>query len=289
MKKESDMKKMTLGISSGSLQVATIDLLKKVGITISANGRNFTAKVDGSDLFDKAIIMRPNDLPRAVSMGVVDAALTGFDMLCESGMESEVCVITELQFAKKSRTSTQVVVFGRTDDTEEIVDDIDVSVSSEYMYLARTIFKNACIQFSTGSTEIKVAEKSFGFRYGVGVVESGKSLIDNDLKIIKTILISPVVLIAREDLQSVSFFGDVLYGALDAEKYQLVKFNADASARDALVKIVPAMESPTINILADGAIAFETVIPKELMTDTIIAIKSGGGRNILVQNMQITL
>ena len=79
-------KKSIIGISSGSLNVATVELLKKVGLSIFVDGRNFTGKIAGSDLFDKVVIMRPNDLPRAVEIGVVDIALTGYDMLCEAGL-----------------------------------------------------------------------------------------------------------------------------------------------------------------------------------------------------------
>jgi ATP phosphoribosyltransferase len=49
------------------------------------------------------------------------------------------------------------------------------------------------------------------------------------------------------------------------------------------------MEAPTINNLSDGAIAIETVIPKGIMTNAIIAIKMAGGRNIIVQDMIISM
>ena len=48
------------------------------------------------------------------------------------------------------------------------------------------------------------------------------------------------------------------------------------------------MEAPTINSLSDGAVAIETIIPKNVMSDTIIAIKQGGG-NILIQDITVTI
>ncbi|MEI6588286.1 MAG: hypothetical protein WCO05_05060 [Candidatus Moraniibacteriota bacterium] len=58
--------------------------------------------------------------------------------------------------------------------------------------------------------------------------------------------------------------------------------------RDKLIRNLPAMEAPTINSLSDGAVAIETIIPKNVMSDTIIAIKQGGG-NILIQDITVTI
>jgi ATP phosphoribosyltransferase len=281
--------KMVLGIPSGSLLESTLVLLKKLGIEVIINGRNFISEIRGSGIFFRAIIMRPNDLPLAVKMGVVDAAITGFDMCLESGLEKELCIIAKLNFSKKSRVPTRVVVFCRQDNSDEIIDSEEFFVSSEYMYLASTVFEKAKIVFSSGSTEIKVAIEEFGFRYGIGVVESGKSLEDNGLKVIKTIIISPVVVITRKETEETKILGQMLEGALAAEFYQLVKFNADLSDKDALIKVLPSMEAPTISSLADMAIAIETVVPRNITTDTIIAIKKLGGRNILIQDINVSV
>jgi ATP phosphoribosyltransferase len=289
MKRKKTMKKMTLGISSGSLLKPTLALLNKLGIRVLMNGRNFIAEVRGSNLFSSAIIMRPNDLPLALKNGVVDAIFTGYDMLAESGLGKELCVIQALTYSKKSRLPARVVLFCREDDSDKIEDAENILVSSEYIFLARTVFKKAKIIFSTGSTEIKLAVKKFGFRYGICVTETGKSLEDNGLKILRTLLISPVVFVAREESGEMKIMGEMLAGALSAELYQLVKFNADSGNKDKLVAIIPALESPTISTLADGAMAIETVVLKSAMSDTIMAIKKNGGRKIVIQDINISV
>lgn len=157
------------------------------------------------------------------------------------------------------------------------------------MNLAKTVFKKAEIIFSFGGTEAKITEEKFGFRYGIGVVETGKSLRDNALKILKVIMISPVLLIAREETEELALFGQLLRGALDAELFQLVKFNADPKDKDDLIRNLPAMEAPTISNLSDGAVAIETIVPKNIMSDTIIAIRKGGGKNIIIQDITVTI
>lgn len=282
------MQKMTLGIPSGSLYEATLKLLQKVGIEVNVNGRNFIVEITGSEVFDKAIIMRPNDLPLALNNGIVDVAITGYDMLMESELEKDLCIIQKLGYAKKSKSSAKVVLFCREDDSDEIVDSKETLVSSEYLGIAKNIFKKAKIVFSTGSTEVKIADERFGFRYGIGITETGKSLEDNGLKILK-FLVAPVVLLARGKITEVEIIGQILKGALDAETFQLLKFNADLEAKEALIKTLPAMESLTVNTLADGAIAIETAITKNVITDIVVAIKKLGGRNILIQNINVVL
>jgi len=156
-------KNLVLGIPSGSLFDSTVALLRKVGIEVVVNGRNFMAEIRGSDIFSRAIIMRPNDLPLALKNGIVDGIITGLDMCLESGLEKELCIIIELNFSKKSKVPARVVIFCRENDSDEIVDSEEILVSAEYINLAKTIFKKAQVFFSTGSTEIKVAIEEFGY------------------------------------------------------------------------------------------------------------------------------
>jgi len=281
------MKKLILGIPAGSLQESSIKILEKMGLRIMINGRNFIAEIEGSELFVKAIIMRPNDLPFALASGVVDAIITGRDMLMESRLADSLHVIRELNFSKKSRTPTRVIVFCRQNDSDEIEDSDEINVSSEFQQLAIKIFSKANVVFSSGSTEIKVADARFGFRYGVGVTETGKSLADNGLKIVKTIMISPVVFVARKKTEEFEIFGKLLEGVLLAENYQLVKFNISTENVADLVKNIPSLQAPTISNLSNGMIAIETVVAKDKLVDTLITIKKREGRGILVQNISV--
>lgn len=283
------MKKLILGIPAGSLQEPLAKILETMGLQVIMNGRNFIAEIRGSELFAKAIIMRPNDLPIALKSGIVDAIITGYDMLCESGLEDEVCVIKKINFSKKSRMPAKVVVFCRQDDSDEIEDAEEINISSEYLNLSRKIFRKANVIFSSGSTEIKVADIRFGFRYGIGVTETGKSLENNGLKIIKTIMISPVIFAVREKTEEFTIFGELLAGVLRAENYQLVKFNISSENESEVVKNISSLNAPTISNLSNGMIAIETIVLKDELIDTMIAIRKNKGEGILVQDVNIVV
>jgi len=273
-----------IGLPSGSLFQATTDLLKKVGIIVRNNGRGFIAEIEGSNIFTEAFITRPDRLPRAVASGKVDAAITGWDFVLEKGFLGKIIKVADLDYSKTSMRPARIVVFSRKD---EIVDRGDIKVLSEYPELTKKIFKRSIIEFSSGTTEADVALGIFDF--GVGVVETGKSLSDNGLKILETITSSPAVLITRDRSEEIEIFGEMLRGALRAEKFVLIKFNIDAGDEKKILKVIPSLESPTVNNLADGNTAIETVVLKGEMSDVIVAIKKAGGRKIIVQRLDVSM
>lgn len=197
------MKSLTLGIPNGSLYRPTVDLLDKIGMNIIFNGRSFKAEIKGSELFNKALIVRPQDIPLMVDREIVSCGICGWDCVQESGIQLNKVV--ELNYSKVTKKAVKIVVFGRDN---VLVDNERIIVSSEYPNLARRVFKRAKIDFSYGSTEVKIFAKIYD--YGVCVTETGKSLADNGLKVVKTILISPTVCIAKNLLPEIVEFGALL-------------------------------------------------------------------------------
>lgn len=278
------MKKIVLGIPNGSLFEPTVTLLTKIGIEITVNGRNFEAVIEGSDIFKTAYIMRPQKIPNAIARGAIDCGICGWDCVVESGRENELEKIQDFSYSKRTKKPVRIVVFGRTGD---FVDGKSISVSSEYLNIARSAFKEARIDFSYGSTEVDVLAGMYD--YGVCVTETGRSLTDNGLKIVKTILLSSTVLMAKQNLQSVEFLGKLLKGALDAENYQVIKMDASMQLKERILSALPSIQSPTISELADHSLAIETVVLKNETADLLIKLQSLGAKGIIVQDMNIIL
>lgn len=275
---------MTLGLPNGSLFEPTIQLLKRVGIAVSINGRSFFATIQGTTIFNQVLMMRPQDIPEALVDGVIDAGICGWDCVVEAELEKVVNKVVDLSYGRNSRGSVRIVIFGKT---KKLVDGKGVLVTAEYVNIARQFFRKATVRFSYGTTEAKVAYGKY--RYGVGVVESGQSLTDNGLEILKVLLVSPTVMISREKLPEIEYFGRLLKAGLDAENYRLLKLDADSTAKKRILKILPSIQAPTVNQLADGNYALETVIKKEEATDLIFQLQKLGARGILVQEINIIL
>ena len=278
------MKKLVLAIPNGSLKEKTLEMLRKAGLTINFNGRSFEAKIYGNSLFGRAILMRPQKIPGAIVRGVADAGITGMDWLMEKKLEKKLSVIQKLNYGKTSSQAVKIVVFGKAD---KIVDKKSIMVSAEYVNLARRVFKKARIEFSDGSTEVDVSTGIYD--YGVGVCESGQSLRDNGLKILRVIMESPAVLIAKKITPQLKLFGEILNGTLEAEKRSLIKFDCAEYAKEAILTFLPAIDAPTVNRLSNGNYAIETVVSREEAFDLLMKLKQAGARGIIVQDFNIVL
>lgn len=285
----------TIILPNGSLESPTLELMEKIGVKVLFNGRSCEARINGMSLFEKAIRMRPQDIPNAIKRGLALCGIVGFDQVAEymptmmdaNSIDALFSVVTELEYAKVSREPVRIVLFRRQNRDDLNAESENASISSEYPNITRRRFQRANIQFSHGSTEIKVKLGMFDF--GVCVTESGTSIHDNDLVIVETLLVSPVVLIARKKTPEIEVFGQMLRGALESESLQLLKMNVPTEKVDIITKLLPALKAPTLNQLADGSFAFETVSPKAELVDLLIKLRAVGATGILVQDINTVL
>jgi len=276
---------LTLGLPNGSLFESTIALLKRVGITVRVEGRKFVAAIEGTKIFSKAFIMRPQDIPEAVDDEVIDVGIAGWDCVVEAGYETTARVIVNLPYGRRSKNSVRVVIFGKS---EQLIDEEGILVSAEYPNLAKRFFKKARVKPSAGSSEVKVAYFN-KYDYGVGIVESGESLTANGLKVLKDLLISPVVLISGIKSPEIEYFGRLLKGGLQGENNRLIKMDVSVGIKDSIISILPAIQSPTISNLADGGFAIETVVNQDDVVDLAYKLEQLGAKGVLVQDLKIVL
>lgn len=278
-------KGLVIGIPNGSLYDATMELLKKVGMEIRVNGRSFEAEISGSKIFNRALIMRPQIIPDAIIGKVIDCGICGLDCVIESGHLGNLVKVTELKYSKKTREPVRVVVFSKR---HSLRDRPNITVSAEYPNLAKEIFKKAKIVFSYGTTEANVVADLYD--YGVGVTESGKSLDDNGLFILKTVLVSPTVLMALSRYpDEVAYLGKLLNGVLLAEESILIKMDVLSEADlDNVLAVLPSDVAPTVSELGfKKGYAVESVINSRDVSDLISKLEKRGAKSILVMDIKL--
>lgn len=279
---------LTLGLPNGSLRQTTFDLLSRIGLDIRPNGRSGQVAIEGLNLFNRAVLMRPQDIPLAILQRRIDCGICGLDWLVETELGcglapgGQIHRLCELPY----RPTVRVILFGRP-DSPPISKTTPVSISAEYPNIAHNRYPKANIGFSHGSTEIKVALGQFD--YGIGVTVTGSSLRDNDLCIAEELMVSPAVFAARETLPELVFLGELLAGALEADRHQLIKMNVDASIKSAVINALPALRAPTVSPLSDCAFALETIVPKTRTTQILIHLRSLGATGIVVQDVNAIL
>jgi len=91
-------KLLKFGIPKGSLQEATLSLLKKAGWNISIGNRSYFPEIN-DDMMSCALC-RAQEMSPNVANGTLDVGLTGKDWIAEH--QSDVEVITDLVYSKVS-------------------------------------------------------------------------------------------------------------------------------------------------------------------------------------------
>ena len=186
-----------LGVPDGSLALPTGRLLRMCGIPIpEEKGRKYLFISEEFFPFDGLWVLRPQDVPLAVSDGKVVAGFSGMDWLIESGLEAGLFVAATFPYSKAKMEAPKIVVFGKSG--QKFHDTKKTIVYTEYPTLARRRFKNAKIVILHGATEgwVVAGENDFC----VDLLDQGETAKANDLVSIgEPILVSPTILVVRKD------------------------------------------------------------------------------------------
>jgi ATP phosphoribosyltransferase len=123
----------------------------------------------------------------------------------------------------------------------------------------------------------------------VEVTETGSSLKANHLKIIDTIMESETHLIAgqktladpwkREKLDQIAL---MLRGAIDAQSQVGLMLNVQRANLDAVLAVLPALNSPTVSQLSNSDwVAVNTIVEERVARDVIPRLKAAKATGIV--------
>jgi len=279
--------RLKLGIPKGSLQDATIALFERAGWRIFSNGRSYFPTVDDNEL--ECMLIRAQEMARYVDKGVLDAGLTGIDWVVESGRD--VASITSLTYSKQTRTKVRWVLAVPEDSPYQKAEDLSGKViATELVEVAKRYFagKNVPVkvEFSWGATEVKPPTLADAI---VEVTETGSSLRANRLRIIDTVMESETHLIANRSAysdpwkrQKIDNLALMLNGAIAAQGRVGLMMNVSKANLEQVLKMLPALNSPTVSALSDtGWAAVNTILEENVVRDVIPKLKNSGATGIV--------
>ena len=280
---------LRLVLPKGSLEKATFELFEAADLTVvRSSSVDYRASIDDPRVVEVRIL-RPQEIPVYVAEGLFDIGITGRDWVEETS--SEVVSLGELRYSKATSNPVRVVVAVPGDSAFESVSDLPngVRVTSEYPELTRRFFAErgveADVRLSYGASEAKVPDIADCV---VDITETGRALRAAGLRIIDTILTSWTEVVAHpashadpERRRAMEQLMILLNGALDARTKVLLKLNVAAGERDAVIGILPSAKSPTVNQLANGDFAVETVVPKSQINRLIPALSEAGATDLV--------
>ncbi|MDE5879036.1 MAG: ATP phosphoribosyltransferase, partial [Desulfovibrio sp.] len=266
------------------------DVYTRLGWMFRKHRRNYFPEINDPEL--SASLCRVQEIGGYVAAGVLDVGITGLDWLFERGHEDAVVRVADLVYSKNSSRPCRWVLAVAGDAPYTCAADLaGKRIATELEGLTRRYFAkkgvDAEIFYSWGATEAKVVE---GLADGiVEVTETGTTIRAHGLKIIDEVMVSFPVLIAnraawadpvkRAKIDQITL---LLEGALRAENLVALKMNAPADRLDAILEMLPALNSPTVSPLRDTAwLSLETVVEVGIVRDLIPRLRAAGAEGII--------
>ncbi|MEM1211349.1 MAG: ATP phosphoribosyltransferase [Planctomycetota bacterium] len=276
---------LRIGLPKGSLEAPTLDLFAKAGYHIESRSRSYTPEIDDPNF--SVVLFRAQEMARYVEDGVIDLGITGHDWVVENAADvHEVC---ELEYSRATPRPVRWVLAvpeeSGINKPEQLAGGI---VATELLQTTRRYFADRGIdikvEFSWGATEVKARLVDAI----VDVTETGSSLRANKLKVIDTLLQSTTRLIANRAAwsddtkrQRIEDLALLLRGAIAARSKVGLKMNVPRSKLDAVLELLPAATSPTVNDLADpNWVAIEVIVDVQTERDTVPALTRAGATAI---------
>jgi len=277
---------LKLGIPAGSLYKATIELLGKAGFHIQDCERSYLPYIDDEQI--RPVCLRAQEMGKYVGDGVLDAGITGYDWIAESGCD--VVDVCELSYSKATSNPARWVL--AVPDESKVTKPEDLAggiIATELVNMTKKYFADKKIkvkvEFSWGATEVKARLVNAI----VELTETGSSLRANNLREIDTVITSTTRLIAnkkawqdkfkREKIENIVI---LLNAAIEARSKVGLKMNVKKGDLKTVLGVLPSEKSPTISGLANSDyVAVEVIIDEQIERSLVPALKRAGASGII--------
>ena len=281
------MAKIMLGLPKGSLEQSTVDMFGKAGYKVSISSRSYYPSIDDPEI--DCMLIRAQEMSKYVEEGILDCGLTGYDWIRENG--SDVVEVAELVYGKVGRNPLRWVLAVPEDSPIKSVKDLEGKrISTEAVGMTnRYLAENgvtAKVEFSWGATEVKPPRLADAI---VEITETGSSLRANNLRIVDTLCISTTRFIANHNSMKSEFkrrkienIAMLLQGVMLAKGKCGLMLNARKDQLDEILKLLPALEKPTVSPLSDAEwVAVNTIVPEHVARELIPELKRAGAKGIV--------
>lgn len=184
--------KLKAVLPKGKMFPGIIGLLKEAGIKINQNGKNLRLEINDNDLEVK--LLKPQNIGKLVELGRHDIGITGYDWLMETGSKTTELLNLNLYNGQ--------VVAAISKESKKTLDDFfkePATVASEFEQISKDYLDSEGFNYlfirSYGATEAFPPEDADII---IDNCFSGKTLQENNLKIINVLLNTSARLIANK-------------------------------------------------------------------------------------------
>jgi ATP phosphoribosyltransferase len=268
--------------SKGRMSEPSIALLKAAGLSFEVNERSLHVPCANAPV--ELLFVRPHDIPEYVQDGVVDAGITGANLIAESG--ADVVTLIELGFG---RCALEAAV--PHDAPQQNLSDLDgLRVATTYPVSTRNALAEhgvtAELVLLSGSVE---AAPRLGLADAiVDLVSTGSTMTANGLRRLGRLLDSQAVFIGNPrtiearaaELERLEL---MLQGVVAGRRRRYLMMNAPTDRVEELESILPSMGAPSVIALADPSqVALHAAVEADEIWDLLPRLKTAGATGILV-------
>jgi ATP phosphoribosyltransferase len=276
-------------IPKGRIYDNIASLFKDAGFPLRLSDRTYRPDL-GVDWLD-AKIMKPQNVGQLLELGSHDAGFTGIDWIKENS--SDVELLLDLGFDSVSIVAAIPSVLKK-----ETLFNKKIVVATEYVALAENYLKqnnyNYKIVRTYGATEVFPPDDADMI---IDNTASGKTLRDNGLVIIDTLLKSSTWFVASKEamrcLEKRELIERLLIlfkSVIDGRERVMLEMNVAESHYKELVDGLPAMRSPTVaslyNSCGEKWYAIKIAVKKSEAPDLIPRLKKFGASDIVEYDLR---
>jgi ATP phosphoribosyltransferase len=281
-----EKKTLRLAIPNGNMQQATVDLFCKAGYNMSISGRSYHPTVDDAEI--ECMLVRPQEQPRYVQDGLIDAGFTGLDLIKEA--RAAVKEVMEVHSKVSGFYTRWVLCVPNASSIHDVKDLEGKRIATELPNLTKDFLEargiRALVEYSYGATEVKVPLLADAI---MEATVTGSSLRANGLRIVDTVIESRPRLIVSQPAwddawkrQKIEDIALMLSGALAAEGKVWLSMNVLRTDLDGVLAILPALDKPTVASLSDPEwVDVTTIVDEDVVHQIAPKLKKAGARGIV--------
>jgi len=275
--------------SKGRMAQTSLELLEAAGLTFELGARSLHVPCSNAPV--ELLLVRPHDIPEYVQDGVVDAGITGANLIDETA--SDVETLLELGFGR----CTLEAAVPEESSLQSVADLDGLRVATAYPVTTKVALEQAGVTAElvllSGSVE---AAPRLGLSDAVvDLVSTGSTAAANGLRRIGVLRESQAVLIGSkldlgERAEMLERLEMMLRGVIAARRRRYLMLNAPADKVAELEELLPSMGAPSVVELAEpGQLALHAAVDVEEIWDLLPKLKAAGASSILVMHLERVL
>lgn len=271
---------ITLALPKGRMFSSVVTLLAHAGLVVREYERSYRPQADDPRLELKTL--KPQNIPALVELGRHDLGFTGYDWIVETGCQVETLDDLELD-------PVDIVAEAAEEWQPPASGAPPLVVASEYEHITRRFLERKGWLFrfvrSYGATEVFPPEDADLI---VDNSATGRTLKQNGLKLVERIMASSTRFIASaislrrpEVRQLADDLVLLMRGVRAAASRVMLEMNVANGNLDQVIRLLPAMKSPTVSQLADGSHMLKAAVPQSEVPRLVPRLKQLGASDIL--------